>query len=598
MNPNEIAQPQLDPQVVNLAKAIRQTESGGDFNAKGKSGEYGAYQFTLPTWQKTATKYGVNVPLDKATKEQQNEVAYKQLKEWKDKGYNPGQIASMWNAGEGEPDAYTGKFSNGKPSSGVNKYGVKYDVSAYAKSVANAYQTLKQGGQVNMDPNNPSSISGAKTDQPGIFQSIVQGAAHPFLQAGLSAARAVQGVGSLIGGNKEDIAKNAQNLTKPQDFGYFGKVNVGGYDDEGKKLSTGDTVKSALGTGVEIGSYLVGGSAGASIAKNAPKAGLLKTLGQGAKTGAFIGAAGTGGAEMAKPESTLGSIAQSTGSGALGGAAFGVAGAGLSRALESIPKTLTQSAFRGLNEEQVAQALQTKTIGTKASLLNQSERAVRNYGDDLGRVLKSQEYSGMNVTARDILTHLSENPEISQKLADTGLYFDDIASKMKKIVPEKANLVDKFFNEGLNLEDLHRLNSALGNNTFKSVFDAPTTRAGKNLGSIMYHGISDSIKAIAPETEPIFSELSKEYAIRAALKKMVKRPSGGLIRWRDIVPFMGGNIIGGPIGGAASALAYRASDNPAVQFAAAKAMQGVAKGAKPFTSRAGLLAPLIQNAKR
>lgn len=126
---------------------------------KGKSGEYGAYQFTQPTWDAQSKAAGVNVPLDQSTLEQQNQVAYHQIKQWKDKGYNPGQIASMWNAGQGEPDAYTGKFSNGQPSTGVNKYGVHYDVPAYAKSVASAYQTLKQGGQVSADPNNPSSTA-------------------------------------------------------------------------------------------------------------------------------------------------------------------------------------------------------------------------------------------------------------------------------------------------------------------------------------------------------------------------------------------------------------------------------------------------------
>lgn len=144
---------QLDQDAVNLAKAIRQTESGGNFNARGKSGEFGAYQFTEPTWNAYASKYGINVPLEKATREQQNEVAYKQIKEWKDKGYNVGQIASMWNAGESRPDAYKENHT------GTNKYGVHYDTPKYAESVARAYHTIKGGGQVNADPNNPSSTA-------------------------------------------------------------------------------------------------------------------------------------------------------------------------------------------------------------------------------------------------------------------------------------------------------------------------------------------------------------------------------------------------------------------------------------------------------
>lgn len=141
----------LDPQAVNLAKAIRQTESGGNFQASGKSGEYGAYQFTSPTWEATSKKFGVNVPLQQATPEQQNEVAYKQIKEWKDKGHNVGEIASMWNAGVGRPNAYL------ENNTGTNDYGVHYDTPAYAKKVATAYQTIKNGGQSGEQSQTPTT---------------------------------------------------------------------------------------------------------------------------------------------------------------------------------------------------------------------------------------------------------------------------------------------------------------------------------------------------------------------------------------------------------------------------------------------------------
>lgn len=172
---------QLDPAVVNLAKAIRQTESGGNFNAKGASGEMGAYQYTPDTWSKEAPQYGINTPLAQATPEQQNAVAYNQIKSWKDSGKDVTQIASMWNAGEGEPNAYTGKFSDGSPSFGTNPKGVKFNVPAYVKSVATAYQTLKNGGQVGADPNNPSSTANPQNQPPqqpsqSLGQRIIGGA--------------------------------------------------------------------------------------------------------------------------------------------------------------------------------------------------------------------------------------------------------------------------------------------------------------------------------------------------------------------------------------------------------------------------------------
>lgn len=181
---------QLDPTVVNLAKAIRQTETGGDYSAKGKSGESGGYQFTDPTWNAEAPKYGINVPLSQATPEQQNAVAYNKINDWKKQGFDVTQIASMWNAGQGEPNAYTGKFSDGSPSSGVNKENVNFNVPKYVSSVASAYNTLKQGGQVEVDPNNPSSTTGQQYAPP---QDNNYGALNPAsesdspLQAGLKA---------------------------------------------------------------------------------------------------------------------------------------------------------------------------------------------------------------------------------------------------------------------------------------------------------------------------------------------------------------------------------------------------------------------------
>lgn len=142
-------QVQMDQDAVNLAKAIRQTESGGNFGARGKSGENGAYQWMPDTWKEHAkTALGdENAPM---SAENQNAVAYTMIKKWKDSGYNVAQIAAKWNSGD---------FENWEKKVGVNKAGVKYNVPQYVKSVADAYQKIKAGGRVGMDPSNPSAVS-------------------------------------------------------------------------------------------------------------------------------------------------------------------------------------------------------------------------------------------------------------------------------------------------------------------------------------------------------------------------------------------------------------------------------------------------------
>jgi hypothetical protein len=151
-------------------------ESGGNFEAKGKSGEYGAYQFEPATWDsESQSVLGSKVPLDQATPEQQTQVAYTKIKQLKDQGMNVGQIASVWNAGN--PDAY--KNNN----VGTNAEGVAYDTPAYAQKVAQTYQTIKNGGQVTPEvsgtPNVPDDTSSMPT-----WEKILFGVGGAALGAG------------------------------------------------------------------------------------------------------------------------------------------------------------------------------------------------------------------------------------------------------------------------------------------------------------------------------------------------------------------------------------------------------------------------------
>jgi soluble lytic murein transglycosylase-like protein len=123
----------LDQQVINLAKAIAKHESGGNYKAKGGSGEFGAYQFMPSTWKSWAKKYlgDANAKMDKIN---QNKVAYYRILDWKNQGYNPGQIASLWNSGS----------ANWQGKMGVNKYGIKYNVPKYVENVYSLFKKFSK----------------------------------------------------------------------------------------------------------------------------------------------------------------------------------------------------------------------------------------------------------------------------------------------------------------------------------------------------------------------------------------------------------------------------------------------------------------------
>ncbi len=161
-----------------VTKAIGYAENGGkpDLNrlSSGRTGEMKSiFQFTPNTWKLYSKQaFGKEVPLNP---DAETYVVKHKVKDWLKKGYKPEQIASMWNAGEAESNAYTGKFSSGHPSVGVNqKYNVRYDVPSYAKKVSNYtnqfYNELAQQPQnmANQSQQGFSQPMGNEQDNPHI----------------------------------------------------------------------------------------------------------------------------------------------------------------------------------------------------------------------------------------------------------------------------------------------------------------------------------------------------------------------------------------------------------------------------------------------
>lgn len=255
----------LDPKIVTLAKAIRQTESQGNFQAKGASGEYGAYQFLDSTWASTAPKYGVSTTLEQATPQQQNEVAYKQLAEWSQQhpDWNVGNFASAWNAGPGKPSAYL------EGNSGTNAEGVKYDTAAYAKQVAQNYQQFKsqntaQQGGLTASPlqQAPDSTSENPSIQ-GFLGNVVKSGASllgGIGEAALHPITTVQNLASIPVGGLEKLAGNTNDETQKFDsFTNYFKQRYGGTSNIENSLYTDPVgVLADLSTALGLGGGALG----------------------------------------------------------------------------------------------------------------------------------------------------------------------------------------------------------------------------------------------------------------------------------------------------------------------------------------------------
>jgi len=132
-----------------IAMAIKQQESGGNYGARGASTENGAYQFMPATWKEWAKKWlgNPNAPM---TSNNQDKVAISQIKEWQSQGYNAQQIASMWNSGSPNWEGKTGK----------NSYGVPYDVPAYVNGITKKLAGVvpANGGVPLLTPENQQKV--------------------------------------------------------------------------------------------------------------------------------------------------------------------------------------------------------------------------------------------------------------------------------------------------------------------------------------------------------------------------------------------------------------------------------------------------------
>lgn len=593
---------QLDPGAINLTKAIRQTESGGNFQAMGKSGEYGAYQFTKPTWDSAAKKYGVVADYNKATPEQQNEVAYKQIKEWKDQGYNVGQIASLWNSGK--PDAYLDASYTG-----TNKYGATFDVPAYAKSVATAYQTIKGGGNVGIDPNNPSSVQQPEGKSIGGFIGNIFSSAGN-LASGLGSAliHPVQTVKNLVetgaGGVEKLFGDNNEETQKFDNVvGYF-KNRYGGDSLSQIVHNIGNTIyNDPTGVALDLSTLLDGVG---SVVGAAGKVGDVAKAADLAKAADFISTAkgliAGGTPEAAKALEVPGTLSK-IGSGlktageavnplvpvatAIGGVANK-----LSEITDTLPRRIVNNLLPQLKTEALKDyAIENLKVGKVDTMLETSSKALDSYDTQIKAILGHPDYSGVGVEGGKIIeSTLSQFP--NSEYTPESIY-----AKVKSQIPGSARLVTKLENGTLTLEEANTLRQAIDRVTYKSVIDSPEIKAGKELASSFGNALRSEVKTLAPETVPIFDGYSKEINLQKALQKLaLKTAKKGAVSVKELLAALTVKGVFGPIAGLGTFVGEKITETPGFRVGTAKAIKSLSEIAGKTAETTNKIAPLIKEA--
>lgn len=527
---------ELDQHALALAKAIAKTETQGSkdpYKAVGDSGtSKGAYQFQPNTW-KNLSKQHLKIDNAPMSVENQNKVAYMEIKRLKDAGKTPAQIASYWNSGDFEA------YKKGKK--GYNaKLGVYYDVPAYVEKVSNNYRQLapKTTPQISEVPQqevkkgflgtNPNdTIMGKILDN-----SITRGIQNFF--PGKKVGEAIGTLGGYLFTPKEQ--KQYYDTSAPTPLQVAGDVAQGALSIYGAKMPIKTSFIGKVGQSAKLGGYLSGTGA---IAEGKDAKDVLKDTLSGAGVGASIP----------------------------------VVGVGAKYLTDKLPKSLMTKAI-GEKVSKIKQgksvseyAISKRRVGTASKLVEKSQKEIDRIESLVDNALEGRTET---VKATDYLKKLSQTDEAKNAL----LKNKDVRNKIETLVPETKRLLKK---DTLTIKELNQLRKIVDRTIGDRGWNATQDNFNKTLMKSFANSLRKDVKDISGTSE-LFSDWTNEINFRDALVDKIARGEG-----KQVLSF--GDLIGGGIGtaiapgaGTIAGLAGRQILNsPVVQTASAVGLRGLKK---------------------
>lgn len=364
----------------------------------------------------------------------------------------------------------------------------------------------------------------------------------------------LKGVGQEVIGNKEGADQSFQNFKSASD-------SISPMKDFGDAASIGLTVGAP---GVE------GDTIGARIGNQA-----LLNAGSGATSKIANG----GNAQDTLKSAVVGGTI---------GAGTGAVSEALSYAMKNLPTWLTQKALPKLDSNNVDYALKNTKLGTIKTLESNSDAAVQSYGNQIHSILTHPQY------ANETGDGSASIHGVLQDFPNSKLTPAKVTDIVSKVVPGSEKLVDKISDGSATLLEKNQLRQQIDLATKKIFTDTPDVSFNKQVAASLASSLRNEVKSVAPETEPIFNEFSKEMnlnkALTAAQSKIEKGSAVGLY---DILSGIGGFTAGGPLGSAGTIAAEKALRSPAVQIGAAKAVKTASMASPALNTIGKAIKPLV-----
>jgi len=486
---------QLDPDVKNLASAIRRAETGDSsdaYNAVGDGGtSKGGYQFQDATWKEWSKKHlGIeNAPM---TVENQNRVAYNQIKEWKDKGLTPAQIASKWNSGD--ENAYT------KNHKGYNaELGVSYDTPAYTLKVSNYYNELK-GRIAPQKVTSTTPIEMPKEKDPTLGE-----------QLGTRLEEGGKGVESMVGGKEKTGQTRVSGLLQTVGAAAGG---LGDIVNKGLELIPGvKQIENLIGEGAQA---FFGTEAGQSVistmkdfSEKHPE--LSKDLEAGLNIVTAI--------PILKGLGVVKNLAMDAASSALKGSAEKIMA---NQITEMAGRTIKGKNLITRNPEAVQTLIRERAIpdiidgkiSTKEARFKISEQLSTIEDKELQPLLESVKTSGV----RTSFVPLEQTKQEAIKLAERAL--EDIGP-----IEKYFDRIKKVYGEFPDIADLNKAKRIVAKKISQGQFMSPTYNTDKIVRDTLQKAVEDGAKALGlPDVNAINQKMVDLFRVQDLLKAIENKP--------------------------------------------------------------------------
>ena len=327
---------------------------------------------------------------------------------------------------------------------------------------------LQQSAQAK--PSGPRNIlaTSQPQEEPGFFKGLAQGAAKPFLRAGVTAGKAGLGLLGLgiagvqtIAGNKEAAGKTikrTKQLTSGDavDAGFFGKIKPTGVVK--KDATFGEAFKGLVadpaGIGLEIGSTIAGGGATKGVVQTGLKGAIKESARVGAMRGIESGVLFGTGQALQDDDVSVSSVIKSAAAGGATGLGFGAVLGGVSGLVGYYLPRNKQIRINKAEEGIAKEYEKALNLGkTQLTIESRGNKDAARFLAKEGVQLRTELRGGRSVLAADEAidalktTARAENSAFESLLRDDGGYINlnSIRNYAKRLIKETGTARDVAF---------------------------------------------------------------------------------------------------------------------------------------------------------